>query len=194
MVYNDSTNLIKTELTIKEVSNIIDETPHIIRNWLKELKDYIPVHKNEAGYNVFDDEALERIKLIKQLHRNQNYSIKQIQHYFATGGESYKPTPSKGTDELLAEEMKTMREEIQELRDLTGKQTNLIKDLVTRMDQQQRYIDEKLTKRDELLLETLRESQETKRLLIEAQTVAQEAKQVEEKKPRKGILKWFSKE
>ena len=102
MVYNDSTNLIKTELTIKEVSNIIDETPHIIRNWLKELKDYIPVHKNEAGYNVFDDEALERIKLIKQLHRDQNYSIKQIQHYFATGGESYKPTPSKGTDELRA--------------------------------------------------------------------------------------------
>ena len=194
MIYNDSTNLIKTELTIKEVSNIIDETPHIIRNWLKELKDYIPVHKNEAGYNVFDDEALERIKLIKQLHRDQNYSIKQIQHYFATGGESYKPTPSKGTDELLAEEMKTMREEIQELRDLTGKQTNLIKDLVTRMDQQQKYIDEKLTKRDELLLETLRESQETKRLLIEAQTVAQEAKQIEEKKPRKGILKWFSKE
>ena len=90
--------------------------------------------------------------------------------------------------------MKTMREEIQELRDLTGKQTNLIKDLVTRMDQQQKYIDEKLTKRDELLLETLRESQETKRLLIEAQTVAQEAKQIEEKKPRKGILKWFSKE
>jgi hypothetical protein len=59
--------------------------------------------------------------------------------------------------------------------------------MATRMDQQQKYIDQQL-------LVSVRESQETKRLLLEAQTVAKEAKQVEEKKPRKGILKWFSKD
>ena len=78
------------------------------------------------------------------------------------------------------------------------KQTELIKDLVTRMDQQQKYIDEKLakqderlTKQDELLLEAIKESrtesQDAKRLLLEAQ-------QVEEKKPRKGFMRWFSKD
>lgn len=30
---------------------------------------------NESGYNVFDAEAIERMKLIKQMNREQNYSI-----------------------------------------------------------------------------------------------------------------------
>jgi hypothetical protein len=43
------------------------------------------------------------MKLIKMMHRQQNYSIKQINHYFATGGEAFQPLSEKGPDELLAE-------------------------------------------------------------------------------------------
>ena len=38
--------------------------------------------------------------------------MKQIEHYFATGGESFKPEPEKKAGELIAEELKAIREEM----------------------------------------------------------------------------------
>ncbi|WP_374702743.1 DUF3967 domain-containing protein [Bacillus sp. V5-8f] len=35
-----------------------------------------------------------------------------------------------------------------------------------RLDEQQKYIDERLNKRDEMLMESIRETQETKKLLL----------------------------
>jgi hypothetical protein len=56
--------------------------------------------------------------------------------------------------------------------------------LLAKIDEQHEYIESRLDKRDELLMQSLRESQETKKLLLES---------LEEKKVRKGILKWFTK-
>lgn len=169
-----SENHVKTELTIKEVSNIIDETPHVIRNWLKDLKQHIPLQKNESGYNVFDEEALERMKLIKQLHRAQNYSIRQINHYFATDGESYKPTPSKGADELLADEFKSLKEEIQFLKDRSDQQEEFNKALIERLDQQQQYINNRLEERDQKLMESIRGIQEAKKEMLQIAATKEE--------------------
>jgi hypothetical protein len=63
--------------------------------------------------------------------------------------------------------------------------------LVQKMDEQQKYIEERLNKRDELLLQSIRESQETKKLLLAAQ---EEEREKEQKTPRRGIFKWFKKE
>ena len=57
--YQGTENQGEISLTVKEVATIIEETPNIIRNWMKELKSYIPLQKNESGYNVFNQEALE---------------------------------------------------------------------------------------------------------------------------------------
>lgn len=171
-----SENHVKTELTIKEVSNIIDETPHVIRNWLKDLKQHIPLQKNDSGYNVFDEAALERIKLIKQLHRAQNYSIRQINHYFATDGESYKPTPSKGADELLADEFKSLKEEIQFLKDRSDQQEEFNKALIERLDQQQQYINNRLEERDQKLMESIRGIQEAKKEMLQIAATKEEEK------------------
>jgi DNA-binding transcriptional MerR regulator len=162
-------NNMERPLTIKEVANIIDETPNIVRNWMKELRDYIPLKKNESGYNVFDGEALDRMKFIKQLHRDQNYSIKQIEHYFATGGESYKPVPQKGADEILAEELRKMREEIQSLREYSEKQEDFNQALITRLNEQQQYIETKLEVRDQKLLASMKESMEVQKQIAASQ-------------------------
>ncbi|WP_078431013.1 MerR family transcriptional regulator [Alkalihalobacterium alkalinitrilicum] len=156
-------------LTVKEVANILDETPNVIRNWVKDLKHYIPLQKNASGYNVFDAAALERMKLIRELHRDRNYSIKQIEHYFATNGESYKPEPIKGPDVLLAEELKSIREELQSLKEQNVQQEKFNKALITKLDEQQKYIDERLNARDEALLHSLRESMETRLQIATAQ-------------------------
>jgi DNA-binding transcriptional MerR regulator len=174
---NLNKDLDNKSLTVKEVANILDETPNVVRNWLKELKPYIPLKKNSNGYNVFDHEALEQMKLIKQLHREQNYSIKQIEHYFATGGESYKPIPQKGTDEILAEELRLMREEIQSLREHSEKQEEFNHALIQRLDEQQQYIDNKLEVRDQLLMESMRETLENRK-----KEIAAASEQVQEQK------------
>lgn len=61
------------------------------------------------------------------------------------------------------------------------------KKLLERLDQQQQYIEERLNHRDEMLLQSLREAQETKQLLLAT-------KDEQQKKPRKGFLRFFSKE
>lgn len=188
-VENQVENVGERLLTIKEVANILDETPNVIRNWMKELKPYIPLQKNESGYNVFDHEALEQMKLIKQLHREQNYSIKQVEHYFATGGESYKPTPTKGTDEILAEEMRLMREEIQSLREHSEKQEKFNQALIQRLDEQQQYIDKKLEMRDLLLVESLKETMDNKQKEVAA---ANEQVQKQKKGFKQKIKEFFS--
>ncbi|MGW6066943.1 hypothetical protein ACWFM6_18955, partial [Bacillus altitudinis] len=43
--------------------------------------------------------------------------MKQIEHYFATDGESFKPEPEKKVGELIAEELKALREEMAALRE-----------------------------------------------------------------------------
>ncbi|WP_374724513.1 helix-turn-helix domain-containing protein [Calidifontibacillus erzurumensis] len=175
-------NLGKMEFTVKEVANIIDETPNVVRNWMKELRMYIPLKKNASGYNVFDEEALDRMKLIKQLHRVQNYSIKQIEHYFATGGKQYTPIPKKGVEEMLAEELRSMKEMIEELKEQNRVQLEFNKKLVEKLDNQEkinaellhqlntqaRFIEENIGKREEqlLLVEKIENREkETKELL-----------------------------
>lgn len=112
---NQNENLDKG-FTVKEVANFLGETPNVIRNWFKDLREYIPHEKNSNGYNVYKREGIERFKEIQALHRSQNWSMKQIEHYFATGGESFKPEPEKTAGEMLAEEIRKLREEIQALR------------------------------------------------------------------------------
>ena len=167
----------EAEFTVKEVANLLDESPNVIRNWMKELREYIPLMKNESGYNVFSHEALEKMNSIKMMHRQQNYSMKQIKHYFATGGEAFQPLPEKGPDESLAEELRRMREEIQFLREDAKKQQEFNQALVKKLDDQQTYIEDKLEARDRKLMEALNETQEAKKLIQQ-----EKAEQTEKKK------------
>lgn len=167
---NQSNNEGEILLTVKEVAVMIDESTDVVRNWIKTLKNHIPLTKNESGYNVFNDEALERMKLIKELHRDRNYSMKQIDHYFNTDGEAFVPAPKQSTDEALANELKSIREELKQQREFN-------KLLTERLDRQE--------ERDHLLMSAIRQSQEK----IDQQLQLAATKEPEKKKG--GFLSWF---
>ncbi|WP_375143435.1 MerR family transcriptional regulator [Domibacillus sp. A3M-37] len=93
---NLSENLEDMRLTVKEAANYVNESPGVVRNWLRELKSYIPTMQGDNGYHYFDQRALERLMLIRQLNRDQHYSIKQIEYYFATGEIPVKPEAGIG--------------------------------------------------------------------------------------------------
>lgn len=170
-------------LTVKETANMIEETPSVVRNWMKDLKPYIPLQKNESGYNVFNQEAIEIMKRIKQMHREQNYSIKQIEHYLATGGEAYQPVPEKGTGVVLAEELKEMRQEMAELKEYSRKQTEFNQQLIERLNQQHDYIKSNI--------ESMRQNQENKQAMLESESTHSHS-QDEAKIEKKGSFsKWL---
>ncbi|WP_298469890.1 MerR family transcriptional regulator [uncultured Psychrobacillus sp.] len=157
--------------TVKEVASFIDETPNVIRNWFKELRQYIPHVKNGNGYNVYKREGIERFKEIQALHREQNWSMKQIEHYFATGGESFKPEPEKKAGEMIAEELKAMREELavlreenQEIKTHLENQENFNKALLEQLQKFERGSVE----RDDQLTKAIKEAQEQKKLIAAA--------------------------
>lgn len=78
--------------------------------------------------------------------------------------------------------------DIKELKERVLQQNILLQELMKKMDAQQRYIDERLEDRDRKLMNSIRDSQEVKQQLLQL-AVAQE-----QKKTRRGLLKWFGKE
>lgn len=157
--------------TVKEVASFIGETPNVIRNWFKELRPYIPHIKNGNGYNVYKREGIERFKEIQALHREQNWSVKQIEHYFATDGESFKPEPEKKAGEMIAEDLKTIREELAALREENQEikihlknQENFNKALVEQLQKFERGSVE----RDDQLTKAIKEAKEQKKLIAAA--------------------------
>lgn len=66
--------------------------------------------------------------------------------------------------------------DLNELKDLVNKQNELIKELISRVDQQQKYIDQRLEERDRTFMESLRESQEIKQQLLQVAAAHEEEK------------------
>ena len=155
-------------LTVKEVANLLDETPNVIRNWMKELKRHIPTVKNESGYNVFGEEAIKRLKEIQHLHRDRNYSIKQVEHYYDTSGDAYKPLDKETFDAKFADEIKELREHIKSLKEHSEQQEAFNKALIQKLEEQTNYINDRLEERDKRLMESIREVQEVKKLVAPA--------------------------
>lgn len=194
----------------KEVFTTLDIGDSTLRKWCLALEKhgygFIRNDKNSRLYVEGDLVVLKHFQNLTKQNMPLDNAAALVVDRFGKG--TFEVSTVSVPVEIEEEEQRYFErsydEDIQELKELITsqsevitKQSELIKDLVTRMDQQQKYIDVKLSKHDELLLEAIKESrtesQETKRLLLEAQTVAQKANQVEEKKPRKGIMKWFNK-
>lgn len=206
---------IEKAYTTKEISLTLDIGTSTLRKWCLALEEngYF-FARTDSHRRLFIDRDLVALRYFQKLVQGENFSLDNAAKVIASkykteASESRTPSvpleDERYFERSYVEDIEELKELITNQSEVMTKQNELIKDLVTRIDQQQKYIDEKLarqderlTKRDELLLEAIKESQsesqETKRLLLEVQTVAEEAKQVEEKKPRKGFMKWFSKE
>lgn len=145
---------------VNEAAKMIDESQHVVRHWLKELGQYIPTKKGENGYRYFDEEAMEALRIVQRLTRDQNFSIRQVEHYLATGGKEFAAASESPA-------VAAQSEEIRELREMVEKQSELMAALVTRLDEQNRKSEERAEQRDRVLMNTLREIQERNRILLE---------------------------
>lgn len=164
------------EYIIKDISEILEEEPHTIRNWLKELEGYIPFTKKKNGYRIFKKEGLERFQLIKHLNRDQEYTLKEIALYLDTGGEAFKPVPEISADSILADEMRRMRERLDQLEERDKKRDEVLMNLAEQLTKQNTYIEHTLQERNENLTAAMREMLEGKKLTAVSQHEEQPTK------------------
>ena len=164
------------EYIIKDISEILEEEPHTIRNWLKELEGYIPFTKKKNGYRIFKKDGLERFQLIKHLNRDQEYTLKEIALYLDTGGEAFKPVPEISADSILADEMRRMRERLDQLEERDKKRDEILMNLAEQLNKQNTYIEHTLQERNENLTAAMREMLEGKKLTAVSQHEEQPTK------------------
>lgn len=167
-----SEKLDELRLTVKQAAKYVNENPGVIRNWLRELKSYIPTIQGENGYHYFNQSALERLLLVKKLSREQNYSIKQIEYHLATGGEILKPEQTPEASEKILKDLSVIIEKL-EMQD----QFNQV--LVQQLKQQQQHMDHQSKE-----IKDYREKNEEIRLIAynETQKNQQEAAATSQKK------------
>lgn len=142
-------------LTVKDVSQHINESPHVVRNWLKELKPYIPTQQGKNKYHYFNQKGIDRLILIKKMTREQGYSIKQIEYYLATGENPEKREIQPEFEDRILKELEGVQSSLK-------KQEKFNYALIGKLDEQNRYIQESLKKRDQQLLETMKLMQQEK--------------------------------
>lgn len=136
------------KLKVNEVSSELEETPNIIRNWLREFKAYIPVEKADNGYNLFTPAAVDVLRTIQKLHREQGYSTRQIEHYLATGGEI---AVAVATDPVRPGEVDELKSMIQQLMQQQQRQEGFNQELLNRMDQRDQMLTEYMAERRQLM-------------------------------------------
>lgn len=176
----------ETPYSSKEVVDRIKIGDSTLRKWCLALEEqeynFIRTDQNKRLFSEKDIFVLSQFKvLVQDKHLSINnaaavIAAKYLKEVFSNETEIEQVLPLSFPDETLKE----LKTEIEQLKDL-----NRI--LLTRLDEQQKYMEERMDFRDKLLMESIRESQETKRLITE--TVQQQ----EQKKSRKGLLKWLTK-
>lgn len=64
----------KLYYSIGEVSELIDQEPHVLRYWEQEF-DVLSPRKNRAGRRVYTEEDIATVKRIRRLLKDEKYTI-----------------------------------------------------------------------------------------------------------------------
>ncbi|RIW27284.1 DUF3967 domain-containing protein [Bacillus salacetis] len=174
-------------LSTKDIAKITDIAESTVRKYaqLLEANGYI-FNRNISGYRVYnkqDAKVFSEFKNVSKAESSVEETARNIASKYIT-----KPSTDKGDvlgdtqshqgfdHDTVADLMK----KVNVLTDMNEKQMKFNEELLRRLDQQQKYLDERLEARDQTLIESLRETQETKQLLLAAR---------EEEKSQKGFFR-----
>ena len=164
----------------------LDVGDSTLRKWCIALEEegYL-FSRTDNNKRVFFERDLVVLRHFQKLVQVQNLSMQNAARIVAPKfkDQPFEQENSENTVPALRSDTETLNkvfEEIEQLKDLN-------RQLLKRLDEQQSYIEERLSKRDAILMESLREVQETKKLMIEQQA------EEEKKKPKKGLFSWLSK-
>ncbi|MBY0124506.1 DUF3967 domain-containing protein [Bacillus sp. S/N-304-OC-R1] len=157
-----------------------------LRKWCLalEAQEY-QFSRTDNNRRVFFEKDLVVLRQFRNLVQVQNFSIENAAIIVASSHRE--DASSKENNENTVPALRDSNEIINRLLNHIEQQEEFNQQLLKRLDGQQKYIEERLDKRDQLLMESIREAQETKKLIAATQ-------EEQQKKPRKGLLKWLTKD
>lgn len=162
----------------KDVALKLDINASTLRQWCLAIeKEGYEIERNDKQQRIFYDRDINllfEIKLQIEKTRERDNAIKSIVSRFKNQNNAQNPpsvSENKG-DIMTLEQGKEILKRLDQ-------QEQFNKLLLEQLDKQQKFIEESLTRRDQQLIESLRESQETRKLIAAA---TEKAEQQQEKK------------
>ena len=180
---------VDSPMSSKEVIEQIEIADSTLRKWCLALEEqnynFVRTAQNKRMFSERDLFVLSQFKVLVQ---TKNLSISNAAEIIAVKYSGDILLPNETEEEqavalvennpFFIETLKELKTEMEQLKDMNRL-------LLAKLDEQQKYIDERLDKRDQMLLDTMKASQETKQLLLEAK---------EAQKKKKSIFSFFSKD
>lgn len=138
------------KLTVSQIASEIGESPHVIRNWVKDFKAYLPLEKSAGGYNLFNQDCIDVMMSIKKMHREQNLTVRQIEAILS------------GADKPIFknDETAVTLETFEGVKELLEEQRNFNAALLQQLQRQQDSFESFVQKRDEQIMYILGELRE----------------------------------
>jgi hypothetical protein len=185
-------NKIDNPYSSKEIVDNLGIGDSTLRKWCLALEEqHYSFLRTSQNKRLFIEKDLFVLSQFKILVQDKNLSMNNAAGVIASkyGGDEVfsseteiEQSLSPTINELFSNEtLKELKTDMEQLKDMNRM-------LLKRLDEQQTYIEERMSKRDELLLQSIRETQDTKKLLLENQEAQ------EEKKTRKSIFSFFNKD
>ncbi|WP_235712316.1 MULTISPECIES: DUF3967 domain-containing protein [Bacillus cereus group] len=153
----------------KDVAAILKIQESTLRKYCIMLEEVgYKFHKNELGHRGFLNEDVVALKTLADIKSHPNMTLKQACNAVMTWLHN-KNIADTDITELRHEDHNEERhiKEYNELKEMIQQQNEMLKQMAKKMDEQQRYIDERLERRDQQLMSAIREIQEEKKVLLE---------------------------
>ncbi|MEF7565973.1 hypothetical protein V4V35_23570 [Bacillus infantis] len=181
----------------KDITVLLDIADSTLRKWAIALEEqeYF-FSRTDKNKRLFSDRDVIVLKHLRNLVQVQNMSLQnaaiivasKYKEEFKTASEQENSTngirSGEGDIQSILERMELMKDQQEQL-------ITMNQQLLQRLDEQQKYIDERLEARDKLLLESFREIQKSNQLLL---TQQQEDQTEKERLKRRGIFSIFKKD
>lgn len=161
----------------KEVALKLDINASTLRQWCLSIEEEgYTFNRNEKSQRIFyerDINLLFEIKARIQKTRDRDNAIKSVVSRFLleNNAQNTLSVHEEKRDNITSVDLQKLMKHIE-------RQEQFNKELLERLDKQQQYIDERLNERDQTLMQSIREIQETNKQLAAAE---------EEKKKVKGF-------
>lgn len=164
--------ILESDLSLSEVAKITGLSNDLIRLYEKEFDLEIPRTKEVGGHRRYSKEHVDEILKIKKMIQEQKLSYKDIKNIRAgllptseTAATLATPSVNEMREYIEQNEQRTQRLE-QQMADLLI----LNKEIISKMDKQQQYIEGALQNRDQALMLEIRtrleEKQQEKKSLL----------------------------
>jgi DNA-binding transcriptional MerR regulator len=147
----------------KDIADLLNIKESTLRKYSLMLEEVgYTFHKNDRNQRWYEDKDVIAFKKVIALKNSGDMNLKKAIEavYMWSNGQSISlPSTDTKTD------VSRYKEDIDELKSMVTEQGRQIAELKEIITQQNKYINERLEERDRTLMQSLREVQETKRLI-----------------------------